>query len=168
MTPDQTALAQLLITGFAILLGPLAGVLFTFWFQNRKEQNDAKQRLFLVFMAHRKSNPPTFELVSGLNLIDVVFAEHREVVNLWHQYYDLLNQEPVNWHLAEAKMLDLLSAMARVLGFTELSQADIFRFYSPKSHGNKIQTSFEIQNELLRVLKNSAQVHVEKKDDPPA
>jgi hypothetical protein len=162
MTPDQLAIAQLEvakiqtgITALAIFLGPLAGVIFTLWFQKRKESKDAKQRLFLTLMAHRKANPPTFDLVNGLNLIDVVFAEHREVVSLWHQYYDLLCQSPVNWHLAEPKYLDLLSEMARVMGYGNLLQTDISRFYSPIAHGNQAQLNQDIQQELLRVLKNS-------------
>ncbi len=106
-------------------------------------------------MAHRKSNPPTFDLVNGLNLIDAVFSKDRKVVELWHQYYDFLSQTPVNWHLAEAKYLDLLSEMARVLGYSELSQTSIARFYSPAAHGNQAQLNIDIQLELLRVLKGS-------------
>lgn len=173
MTPDQIALAQLevaklqaWITALAIFLGPLAGVIFTLWFQGRKERKDQQARLFLILMAHRKSNPPTFDLVNGLNLIDVVFAKHRSVVDLWHQYYDLLSQSPVNWHLAEAKYLDLLSEMAKVLGYESLSQTDISKFYSPVAHGNQAQLSQETQQELLRVLKASAHFEVGKKIEP--
>lgn len=61
MTPDQVALQTLgvteihtWITGLAIFMGPLAGVLFTLWFQGRKELCDAKERLFLVLMPERK------------------------------------------------------------------------------------------------------------------
>ena len=167
MSPEEIAFAnlavaklQLWVTGLAILLGPLAGVIFTLWFQARKEKNDAKNRLFLILMAHRKSNPPTFDLVNGLNLIDAVFSKNQSVVLLWHQYYDLLSQERVNWHLAEAKYLDLLSEMAKVLGYSELSQTSIARFYSPVAHGNQAQLNENIQLELLRVLKASSSLQV--------
>ena len=160
MSPEQIALMQLWVTGLAIFLGPLAGVIFTLWFQARKDKADAKNRLFLVLMAHRKSNPPTFDLVNGLNLIDAVFAKDRKIVELWHQYYDLLSQDRVNGHLAEAKYLDLLSEMARVLGYSEMSQTAIARFYSPIAHGNQAQLNFDIQLELLRVLKASQSIHV--------
>lgn len=173
MTPDQVALAQvelaklqLWITALAILLGPLAGILFTLWFQRRKEARDAQQRLFLTLMAYRRSNPPVYEWVNSLNLIDVVFANHRAVVNLWHQHYDLLCHEPVNWHLADAKYLDLLASMASTLGFKELSQTDISKFYSPRAHVTHAQLSQETQTELLRVLKGSQSiVAVPKKDE---
>jgi len=46
MTPEQAAIQtlklmeiQVWITGLAIFLGPLAGVLFTLWFQGRKEKS---------------------------------------------------------------------------------------------------------------------------------
>lgn len=169
MTPDQIALAQLevdklqaWITGLAIFLGPLLGVIFTLWFKKRKEQADQQQRLFLTLMAHRKSNPPTFDFVNALNLIDVVFAQHRRVVSLWHEYYDMLCQNTVNWHLAEAKYLDLLFEMARALGYKSLAQTEISKFYSPVAHGNQSQ---ETQQELLRVLKATACFEVEPKTE---
>ena len=168
MTPTDISIAQLLlakwqlwVTGLAIFLGPLAGVIFTLWFQARKEKLDAKNRLFLTLMAHRKSNPPTFDLVNGLNLIDAVFSKNPSVVVLWHQYYDLLCYPTVNWHLAEAKYLDLLSEMAKVLGYSELSQTAIARFYSPNAHVNQNQMNFDIQTELLRVLKSSGKANFE-------
>lgn len=174
MTPDQIAIAQLnfsqwqlWVTGLAIFLGPLAGVIFTLWFQAHKDKADQKNRLFLSLMAHRKSNPPNFDLVNGLNLIDAVFAKDRKIVELWHQYYDFLCQTPVNWHLAEAKYLDLMSEMARVLGYSELSQTSIARFYSPIAHGNQVQLNSEIQIELLRVLKASQSLSFTPIDKKP-
>ena len=168
MAPTDISIAQLVlakwqlwVTGLAIFLGPLAGVIFTLWFQARKEKNDAKNRLFITLMAHRKSNPPTYDLVSGLNLIDAVFAKHPKIVELWHQYYDLLSQPTTNWHLSEAKYLDLLSEMAKVMGYNELSQTSIARFYSPNAHVNQNQMNFDIQTELLRVLKSSGKANFE-------
>lgn len=168
MAPIDISLAQLelsklqlWVTGLAIFLGPLAGVIYTLWFQSRKDKKDAKNRLFLTLMAHRKSNPPTFDLVNGLNLIDAVFSKNPSVVELWHQYYDLLCYTTPNGHLVEAKYLDLLSEMAKVLGYSELSQTAIARFYSPNAHVNQNQMNYEIQNELLRVLKSSGKANFE-------
>jgi hypothetical protein len=172
MTPEQTAIAQLdlsklqlWVTTFAIFLGPLAGVLFTLWFQKRKENRDAQYQLFQTLMKFRRSNPPVYEWVDALNLIDVVFAKHRVVVNLWHQHYDLLCQNPVNWHLADAKYLDLLAAIAKALGYENLLQTDISRFYSPQAHGDQALLNYETQAELLRVLKGTASISIVPKAD---
>lgn len=171
MSADQLALAQFelsklqaWITAIAIVVGPLAGVLFTLWFQKRKELRDAQHRLFLTLMAHRRSYPPTFDWANALNLIDVVFANNRGIVGLWHQYYDLLCQDPVNWHLADAKYLDLLAAIGRSLGYKDLSQTDISKFYSPRAHGNQAQLAMETQTELLRVLKATERVPVQPRE----
>jgi hypothetical protein len=161
MTPEQLALAQLSVnqmqlwvTATAIILGPLFGVIFTLWFQSRKEKSDEKIRLFLTLIAHRKSNPPTAELVNNLNLIDAVFSKNPAVVQLWHDYYDLLSHSPVNWHLADAKYLDLLSKMANALGYSEMSQTAIARFYSPTARANQHQLTLDIQVELLNALRS--------------
>ena len=159
MTTDQISVAQLVVTTAAIFLGPLFGAFFTLSYQRRKEEKDEKNRLFLMLMAHRKSYPPSLELVNSLNLIDAVFTKQQEVVRLWHEYYDLLCQNPVNGHLMEAKYLDLLSEMAKVLGYTTMSQTAIARFYSPNAHVNQANLNFEIQNELLRVLKSSTEIN---------
>lgn len=159
MTSDELAQAQLFwaqaqlwVTAAAIFLGPLAGVIFTIWFQNRKEKRDQKSRLFLTLMAHRKAIPPTIEAVNSLNVIDVVFADNKHVVTLWHEYYDLLSQTEVNWHLADAKFLDLIWAMARVVGCKNLSQTDISKFYTPMAHSTQTQMNQQIQVALLGML----------------
>lgn len=171
MTIEQIAIEQLnlaqlqlWITALAIFLGPLAGVIYTLWFQSRRDKNYQKQHLFLVLMTYRKSNPPTFEQVNSLNLIDVVFSENRQVVEIWHQYFDLICQNPVNWTIASAKYNDLLIEIAKILGYTHLSQTDISKFYSPQAHGDQAQLTQATQTELLRVLKNTKSFIVAPKD----
>ena len=85
MTPDQIALesldvlkVQAWITGLAIILGPLAGVLFTFWFQSRKDRDGQKHRLFLTLMGERKGLVISKNMAEALNSIDVVFADRPE------------------------------------------------------------------------------------------
>lgn len=101
MTPEQLALAQLnlaqwqlWVTGLAIFLGPLAGVLFTLWFQSRKDKLEAKRRLFLTLIAERKTLFISPQMAQALNTIDVVFSDSRTIKDLWHKYYALLSQPP--------------------------------------------------------------------------
>lgn len=149
----------------AVVLGPIIAVTITLWYQSRKEKRDAQLRLFTILMAHRKSIPPPIDLVNGLNLIDIVFAKHRKIVDLWHEYYELLCQEQVNWPIAESKYLDLLANMAQVLGYKNLLQTDISRFYSPRAHGTQAELNEKTQREFLRVLENTAYFVVTKKED---
>lgn len=139
----------------ATSLGPIAAVLITLWHQERNQKRQAKERIFHILMAHRKSIPPNYEWVNSLNVIDVVYADHRSVVTLWHELYDILVQSPMNEQRRVHKFLELLSAMAKVLGYSNLTQTDIDKFYSPEAHGTILGIQWGVQTELLRVLKNT-------------
>lgn len=139
----------------ALFLGPLVAVLITLWHQDRAQKRQVKERLFQVLMAHRKSIPPNYEWVNSLNLIDVVYADHPKVVRLWHELYDILVQAPLNEQRRIHKFLELVSAIAYVLGYKNLTQTDIDKFYSPEAHGWILGTQWGVQTELLRVLKNT-------------
>lgn len=144
------------------LLSPVFAVIITLWWQNRKEKRDAKERLFLTLMAHRKAYPPSQEWVDSLNVIDVVFANVPQVVELWHRYYDGLANPPANgnYQARDHIYLLMLSAMDRSLGYRKLEQTDIDKYYSPQAHGNQMELNYRCQTEWLRVLENTARVEV--------
>ena len=146
----------------AVLSGPVASVMITLWWQGRKEKRDAKERLFLTLMAHRKAYPPSQQWVDGLNVIDVVFADVPQVVELWHRYYESLANPPANdnYQNRDHTYLLMLSAMARALGYQKLEQTDIDKFYSPQAHGNQLELNYKCQTEWLRVLENTARLEV--------
>jgi len=153
-----------LIAIIAIIVGPVAAVMITLWHQDRKQKIDAKKRLFLSLMAHRKALPPNPEWVNALNVIDVVFADHPNVVSLWHEYYNLLHADmEKTQQQREHKYLEMLSAMANVVGYKSLSQTDIDKFYFPKAYGDQLEINAKVQKEFLRVLENSARFVLDKK-----
>ena len=45
--------------------------------------------------------------------------------------------------------------MAKALGYKDLQQTDIDKFYVPEQHSQNAQRVFEVQTEFLRVLKAS-------------
>jgi hypothetical protein len=149
----------------AVIIGPIIAVLITLWYQKYKEKQNTKHRVFLTLMAHRKSSPPSFALVEVLNTLDVVFADRTEVIHLWHEYYDLLYTKPPNFQLMGHKYLELLSAIAVDLGYKNLQQTDIDKFYIPQGHVDLFEWRGNIQKELLRVLQNTASFVVTKKED---
>lgn len=169
MTPDQIAVAtlkvqelQAWITGIAIVAGPLAGVLFTLWFQSRKEKNDAKHQLFLALMAERKAPLVTAQVAQALNKIDVVFANSTKVKSCWHEYYALLHQAPSE--LRVHKWLELLTLMSQELGYKQLSQLDLDKFYVPQGHVDDAEFRRKVANELARVLENTKHFVVSARD----
>lgn len=159
MTPDQIAIESLAvlhlqtwITGLAIFLGPLSGVLFTLWSQGRKERRDAKTRLFSILLANRKG-VVTPDVSRALNSIDIVFTENKNVRELWRQYYVLLAQ-PVREERGHV-WLQLLGAMAVVLGYRDLSTVELDRFYIPQGHVEDSQFQQRMGQHWERVLTNT-------------
>ncbi len=169
MTPDQIAAAtlrvqeiQAWITGLAIFLGPLAGVLFTLWVQSRKERTDAKHQLFLTLMAERKAPRVTSQVAQALNKIDVVFSDSPQVKAIWHQYYTLLHQplgEPTTH-----KWLELLTVIAQDLGYSKLSHIDLDKFYFPQGHFDDAEFQRKVGQQWARVLENTEHFVVKARD----
>lgn len=152
-----------IVTVVALILGPVIAVLITFWYQRRRQKYDAKEKLFLGLMAQRRINPPTFEWANALNVIDVVFADNRDVVDKWHELYNIVNQPQMNMAQWGHTYIELLSEMAKALGYRRLQQTDIDRFYAPQAHGTQAALTQEMQTELLRVLKSTQTLRIEER-----
>ena len=153
---------QTWITGLAIFLGPLAGVMFTLWFQARKEAKDAKQRLFLALLGERKAHQVSAQVAQELNKIDVVFSDSLKVRTVWHEYYALLHGQP--GEPRAHKWLELLSAMARELGYKGLTQLDLDKFYIPQGHVDEAEFRKKLSLNLARVLENTDHVVVKSRE----
>ena len=160
MTPEQIALQtlriqelQTWITALAIFLGPLCGVLFTLWFQARKERRDAKLQLFLVLMSERKSHFISKEITKALNQIDVVFADCQKIKTLWHKYYSLLSQTPGEERTHT--WIELLASIANELNYKGLSQVDLDKFYIPQGHVDDAEFQRRMSGHWERVLQNT-------------
>lgn len=174
MTTDEIALAtlqaqqlQAWITAIAIVLGPLMGVLFTLWFQARKDKRDAKEQLFLTLMGERKPLRISAEVVKALNQIDVVFNKSPAVRRLWQEYYMMLHHPPSEPRAH--KWLELLSAIGQELGYKALSPLDLDKFYEPQGHVNDAEFQAKMAQQWSRVLENTEHFVVEpRKNKEPA
>ena len=155
-----------IVTVIALIAGPVIAVSITLWYQRRSEKRSAKERLFSVLMAHRRSNPPTLEWVQALNLIDVIFQNHSSVLTKWRELYDLMNHPAtqINWGQVGHVRIELLSEMAAALGYQRLRQTDIDRFYYPQLLADQAAAQTDLQSELLRVLKDTKSLRA----DPPS
>jgi hypothetical protein len=166
MIPEAVTIRDI-VSIIALFVGPVTAVFITLQFQRRKEARDSKMRLFMTLMSHRRAiialrNP---DWVTALNLIDIVFSRHARVVELWHQLYAVLHTQPLREQESGYVYLKMLSAMAEVLGFRQLQQVEIDKFYLPEAYQAHLQTQTEIQTELLRALKNTERFVVEAKKD---
>lgn len=138
----------------------VAAVPFVVWYigvkyQDRKTKKEAQLRLFLTLMANRQKNPISEEWVDALNCIDVVFQDNKKVRAAWKEYLDSLNQKSSHFENANSYKLDLLSEIAGSLGYKQLKQTEIDRFYSPVYFGSQQSRREILFKEYLRVLMHS-------------
>lgn len=124
-------------------------------YQDRKTKKDAQLELFLTLMANRQKNPISQEWVDALNSIDVVFQENQKVRLAWRDYLDSLNQKSAHFDNQNSYKLDLLSEMAEALGYKQLKQTEIDRFYSPMYFNSQLSRQDILLNEQIRVLMRS-------------
>ncbi|PMZ90483.1 MULTISPECIES: DUF6680 family protein [unclassified Pseudomonas] len=176
MTPEALAQAQLnlaqwqlWVTAAAIFAGPLFGVVFTLWFQSRKDKIEARRKLFLTLVAERKGLLISQQVAQALNTIDVVYADSPNVKSLWHKYYALLSQPPSQER--DHTWIELIGAMSQELSYTKFSQTDIDKFYIPQGHADDIEFQRKISQQWSRVLENTEHLNVVsrkyEKDSPP-
>jgi hypothetical protein len=125
------------------------------YFQDRKEKREVQMALFLDLMRTRKYMPPSRIWVDALNQIDVVFQKDKKVRAAWRSYFDSLHPKSQHLDNQGAFQLDLLSEMANSLGYKDLKQTEIDRFYSPVAHGNEKTRQDIFYDEYLRVLSRS-------------
>ncbi len=124
-------------------------------YQNRKAKKEAQLKLFLTLMANRQKNPISEAWVDALNSIDVVFQKNKKVRAAWRDYLDSLDQKSAHFDKQNSYKLDLLSEMAESLGYKQLKQTEIDRFYSPVYFGSQLTRQDILFKEFLRVLMHS-------------
>lgn len=149
----------------AVALIPVIMWILGIKYQDRKAKKDAQLQLFLTLMADRKSNPITKDWVDALNRIDVIYQDNDKVRRAWREYLDSLDEKSPHFSTSNAFRLDLLSEMAMALGYKNLKQTEIDRFYLPKYFESQMNRQEMLLKEHLRVLmhsKNSAEGFTEE------
>jgi hypothetical protein len=159
-------------TFIAALISPITAVIITIWYQSRHTKRMAKMSLFLDLVSFRDYIPLPWQYVVALNRVDVIFHKQPNICHLWHEYYDLLAQdqkEPVSTRVKEKKVA-LISAMAKHLGYKNIDQIFLQRYYLTQGYIDSLLLDDEIKRELLRVLKSTETLYLlgKYKDDPYA
>lgn len=149
----------------SVVLVPIGLWIGSIWYQNRLIKRKAKLDLFLKLMANRRKNPISIEWTEALNQIDVVFQKDKQVRLAWRAYYDSLHPKSQHFENQFSFQLDLLSEIAKVLGYTNLKQTEIDRFYSPQFFIDQLNLKQKINQEYLRVLQSSKSLASELPDD---
>jgi hypothetical protein len=150
----------------ATALSPLIAVQVTRYLDDRNEERGRKLSVFKTLMATRAySLSPAH--VEALNRIDLEFSVKRKpekaVLDVWQQYLDHLgtkNMEAEAWGSKRVDLLvDLLHAMAQVLGY-DFNKTQIKNgTYAPVAHGR-------IEDELERIRQMTLELLEGKRDLP--
>ena len=138
--------------------------------QDRRTKKDAQLNLFLTLMANRKSNPITKEWIDALNTIDVVFQDNIKVRHAWREYLDSLNNKSPHFETSNSFLLDLLSEMSMAVGYGNLKQTEIDRFYLPVYFTNQLKASEDLTQSFQKTLnyinQSFAQKEIKMKENP--
>lgn len=152
-------------TVVATVIAPLAAFWLSIWYQERKQKQESKMRVFTAALMHRRGSPPRVEWVNALNTIEVVFQDAPKVLEAWRSLYDHFHVPNLDQRLLDQKSNDLMMAMALDLGYANLLSTNLDRFYFPQSHSNLNGIQLETQLEWLRVLKATKTLHIEPLSD---
>lgn len=131
-------------------------------YQDRRTKKEAQLNLFLTLMANRKSNPITKEWIDALNTIDVVFQDNMKVRHAWREYLDSLNNKSPHFETSNSFLLDLLSEMSMAVGYGNLKQTEIDRFYLPVYFSNQLKANEDLTQSFQKTLNYINQSFAEK------
>ena len=154
----------------AVAIIPIIVWILGIKYQDRRTKKDAQLNLFLTLMANRKSNPITKEWIDALNTIDVVFQDNIKVRHAWREYLDSLNNKSPHFETSNSFLLDLLSEMSLAVGYGNLKQTEIDRFYLPVYFTNQLKASEDLTQSFQKTLnyinQSFAQKEIKMKENP--
>jgi hypothetical protein len=158
----------LAVTASFTLLAAVGGASLTLWWQHRKAKRDAKLRVFSTLMMYRRANPPHIEWVNALNLIDIAFFDNEEVLAKWHSLYASFHAQQAGTEPHQHTYLEMLSSMAKDLGYKKLQQTDIDKFYTPQAFATQANANAEFQTLVAGFFANVNNLIEQQKLTVPA
>lgn len=148
----------------AVITSPLIAVWVSQLMASRNKAREDKMKLFSVLMSNR-IYIWSQEMVNAYNMIDIVFYDDIDVLEAWHELYNLLNKrntlsdEEVQ-EIAEKKYR-LLETMAKSLGYTKKYDWNFVRTtYMPIAMQNEINNQELYKQQQLEILKKMLENHV--------
>lgn len=91
--------------------------------------------------------------IASLNLIDVVYRDHREVREAWRYFLSATAQEPHVVEVVHERYRAIIEKMARALGLdADITVEDVKNIYYPKGQGELDEVAhLELQEKLKRL-----------------
>jgi len=137
-----------------LLFAPIIAVIITILY-NKYERNRAQRVTIFATLYSRKDELISSDVLHNLQMIRIFFASDKEVIRLFDNW---LEPTHPNYH-DTTKRTDylhlLLLEMAKVLGYNEIKLQHLQLIYFPDGLALPEKLVKEINEEVLRVLKNS-------------
>ena len=144
-----------------IIVMPIVAVLIGQWLQNRSEKRKDKMYIFKTLMTSRIYGW-TADSVHCQNIIDIVFADDKNVRNAWKDLYDkycVQNPDETQLKKIENAKYMLLEAMAISLGYKDkITWQTIQNPYIPDGIIEQIKSQNQIQQAWSEILMNMLQM----------
>ena len=151
----------------AIIIIPIIAVIIGQWLQTRSEKRKDKMHIFKTLMTSRVYGW-TQESVYCLNIIDIVFADDREVRNAWKDLYDkycVQNPDESQLKKIETAQYKLLESMAVSLGYKDkVTWETIQNPYIPQGMLRQIEAQNQSQQAYNKLLLNMQQMIPQNKN----
>lgn len=123
---------------FSILI-PIAaaiiGAFFGFLWQSSNEKKKEKRQVLSIIMMYRGLTAREDDFVKAINVIDIYFYDNKEVIKLLRNYLHHLTKPLFSTGEHSRILLDLILAMAKDIGYTDLKTTDIMDYYFPEKYG---------------------------------
>lgn len=146
-------------TLLATVIGPIAAVMITLWYQERSGRKAGERNLFANMMRLRR-DPTNPEFVGAFNLVPVLFNSNRGIMYKHAAVMEIYNfPRETNpdaiqrfFDKLEFAMAELLAEISKAVK-TPVTQSHIMRgAYAPMAWQNDQERQREMQEELRAVL----------------
>jgi hypothetical protein len=154
---------QFWINVVALILSPLIAVQVTEVIRGFKQRRERRLWIFRVLMVNRGTAGLAPETVQALNLIDLDYRNTKAVLKAWESYFQHLNTAVTGeeWGKEkEARLKDLLAAMAKDLRYKPPHPLEPTTAYAPIGHGRVWWEQEQIRIAILELLQGKRAVPI--------
>ena len=144
-----------ILTLIAIVVIPILAVLVSQWLQNRSEKRKDKMQIFKILMTSRIYGW-TPDMVNALNIIDIVFADDKNVRAAWkdlNDKYHISNPDQQHLKKIQDSQYKLLEEIANSLGYkNKITWETIQNPYFPQGLADQIEVKANMQQAYFNAL----------------
>lgn len=154
------------LTLLALIIVPLTVVRIEKYLELRREKERRKLEIFEILMSNRaRINRTSFECVRAINMVDVVFYTHTEIIKARENYLHHMNEvkaEDVNsWLITSDDLfISLLHKMSKLFGYD--FDFDYLKrgIYIPKAHFDLQDDQDIMRKGLIEVLNGNKPLYI--------